>query len=190
MKLSVRIVLAGAIALSLSVSIGAQQTMRQAAPQTPAPVVQTDMATVTAEIQAIDPQTRAVTLKRKDGALTTIICGSDIQRFSELKVGQQVTFTYRESVVLSIAKPGSTMPPPGTAVVRSAGDKPAGLIAKRETAEVTVLAIDATVPSVTIQRADGSKMSFKVENRANLEGVKVGDKIQVNYTQALAVSVK
>ena len=32
-------------------------------------------------------------------------------------------------------------------------------------------------------------MSFKVENAKNLEGYKVGDKIEVTYTQALAVSV-
>ena len=189
MKLSVRIVLAGAIALSLTVSIGAQQT-RQVAPATPPPVGQTATATVTAQIQAIDSQTRAVTLKGKDGAVSTIFCGPEIQRFSELKVGDTVTFMYKEAVVFSIAKPGSTPPPPGTAVVRSAGDRPAGMIAKRETAEVTVLAIDAKVPSLTLQRADGSKMSFKVENPANLEGVKVGDKIQVTYTQAMAVSVK
>jgi Cu/Ag efflux protein CusF len=33
-------------------------------------------------------------------------------------------------------------------------------------------------------------MSFKVENPKNLEGVKVGDKVQITYTQALAISVK
>jgi Cu/Ag efflux protein CusF len=32
-------------------------------------------------------------------------------------------------------------------------------------------------------------MSFKVEDKTNLKGVKVGDKVQITYTQALAVSV-
>jgi hypothetical protein len=64
------------------------------------------------------------------------------------------------------------------------------MIAKRESAVVTVLAIDHAVPSVTIQNQDGSKASFKVENPKNLDGVKVGDKVQITYSQALAVSVK
>jgi Cu/Ag efflux protein CusF len=32
-------------------------------------------------------------------------------------------------------------------------------------------------------------MSFKVADKKNLEGVKVGDQVQITYTQALAVSV-
>ena len=57
------------------------------------------------------------------------------------------------------------------------------------TAVVTLDAIDPKVPSVTVSTENGHKMSFKVENAKNLEGYKVGDKVEVTYTQALAVSV-
>jgi Cu/Ag efflux protein CusF len=57
------------------------------------------------------------------------------------------------------------------------------------TAVVTIEAIDAKVPSVTVKAADGRRMSFKVENAKNLEGYKAGDQVEVTYTQALAVSV-
>jgi hypothetical protein len=43
---------------------------------------------------------------------------------------------------------------------------------------------------VTVTAADGRKMSFRVENPKNMEGVKVGDKVQITYTQALAISVQ
>jgi Cu/Ag efflux protein CusF len=33
-------------------------------------------------------------------------------------------------------------------------------------------------------------MSFKIEDKKNLEGVKTGDKVQITYTQALAISVE
>jgi hypothetical protein len=46
------------------------------------------------------------------------------------------------------------------------------------------------VPSVTIKTADGSVKSMKVEDRKNIEGLKVGDKVDITYTQALAISVK
>ena len=57
------------------------------------------------------------------------------------------------------------------------------------TAVVTLEAIDAKVPSVTIKTAGGRRMSFKIENAKNLEGYKAGDKVEITYTEALAVSV-
>jgi Cu/Ag efflux protein CusF len=58
------------------------------------------------------------------------------------------------------------------------------------TATVTITAIDMSVPSVTIKKDDGSVTSFKVEEKKNLEGFKVGDRVQITYTQALAISVE
>ena len=48
----------------------------------------------------------------------------------------------------------------------------------------------SAVPSITIQREDGNTASFKVENPKNIAGLKVGDRVLITYTQALAVSVK
>ncbi len=55
---------------------------------------------------------------------------------------------------------------------------------------MTVEAIDPKVPSIAVKAEDGRKMSFKVQDAKNLEGVKPGDKVEVTYTQALAISVK
>lgn len=185
----VRLLSATAIVLATASAAGAQ-TQSQAQTATRTPVGVAGSVTISAVIQAIDSSARTVTLKGQGGNVVTIVCGPEIQRFNELKVGDTVTFQYHEGVVFSIAAPGSTPPPPGTAVVRSGGDRPAAMVAKRETAVVTILAIDPKVPSVTIEKADGGKMSFKVEDPKNLEHVKVGDKVQIVYAQALAISVK
>ena len=42
---------------------------------------------------------------------------------------------------------------------------------------------------MTITSQDGKKASFKVEDPKNLQGVKVGDQVEITYTQALAISV-
>jgi Cu/Ag efflux protein CusF len=55
---------------------------------------------------------------------------------------------------------------------------------------VTVKAIDAKIPSVTVLTEDGRTASFKVEDKKNLEGVKVGDKVEITYTEAVMISVK
>jgi hypothetical protein len=142
-------------------------------------------------IVAIDHTNRIIALKDMDGNTESIYAGPEVQRFNELKVGDMVTFKYYESVVYKIQKPGTASAPTGaqTEVTRGTGPKPGGTVSQKLTATVTVTAIDLKVPSVTIKMDDGSISSFKVEDRKNLEGVKVGDRVEVTYTQALAISV-
>jgi len=156
------------------------------------PVTQTEAVEVTAKIEAIDQTTRLVTLKDKDGVMETIYCGPEVKRFNDLKVGDTVSFRYYESVAYEIRKPGEAakVTTGEPKVTRSEGPKPGGTIAKQENATVTVKAIDAKVPSITVLSEDGRTLSFKVDDKKNLEGVKVGDKVEITYTQAVMVSVK
>jgi hypothetical protein len=151
---------------------------------------------VTATIEGIDKAGRIVTLKAADGTVSNVYAGPDVKRFDELKVGDKVTFRYYESVVFQIRKPGAAAAPGtpaaagDTKLVRNEGGRPGGTISRQETATVTVKAIDAKVPSVTVTTADGNTVSFKVDNPKNLEGVSVGDKVDITYTAAVMVSVK
>jgi Cu/Ag efflux protein CusF len=43
---------------------------------------------------------------------------------------------------------------------------------------------------MTVTLEDGRTMSFKVEDRKNLENVKVGDKVDITYTAAVTINVK
>jgi Cu/Ag efflux protein CusF len=154
------------------------------------PISLGEVVSETFTIEAIDYAARVVTLKDKDGNIDEILCGPEVKRFDALKVGDQVTFRYHESVVSSIQRASASAKPPVTGgITRSPGDKPGGTISRQLTATVIIEAIDAKVPSVTIRTDDGRKMSFKVEQAKNLEGYKPGDKVEITYTQALAVSV-
>jgi hypothetical protein len=55
--------------------------------------------------------------------------------------------------------------------------------------EPTVPRSDATVPSVTVRTGDGHKMTAQVEDRKALDGVKVGDRVEITFTEALMVTV-
>lgn len=155
------------------------------------PVSVADVVTATFTIEAIDHATRIVTLKDKDGISEDLLCGPEVKRFDALKVGDKVTFRYHESLVSAIRRPGSAPKAPETgAITRTPGTKPGGTIAQQMTATVTIEAIDAKVPSVTVKSADGRKLSFRIEDKKNLEGYKAGDKVEVVYTQALAVNVE
>jgi len=54
----------------------------------------------------------------------------------------------------------------------------------------TIKAIDEKVPSVTVLTEDRRTVSFKVDDKNNLKDVKVGDKVEITYTEAVMISVK
>ncbi len=157
------------------------------------PVTLTDVVEVTATIDAIDHSARLVTLTDEEGETETILCGPEVKRFDELKVGDTVTFRYYESIAYAIRKPGQPSSLPGEtdlAITRGQGPRPGGTIAQRETTSVTIKAIDTQVPSVTVLTGDGRTVSFKVEDKNNLKDVNVGDTVEITYTEAVAISVK
>jgi Cu/Ag efflux protein CusF len=149
-------------------------------------------ATLTAKIIAIDTANRLVTLQDAKGNTQTIKVGPGVTRFDALKVGDTVTFTYQESVALSIVKAGMAGPAAQSTptVTRTEGTKPGGTIAQTQVATVTIAAIDTTTPSVTVTTQDGKTISMLVNDPANLAGLKVGDVVQITYNQALMITVK
>ncbi len=156
-------------------------------------VSESEVVELTAEITAIDHDARILTLEDDEGDVESLYAGPEIKRFSELKVGDKVTFRYYESLVSQIRKAGDAAPARGTGaptLVRGTGAKPSATLSQQLTATVTVKAIDPAVPSVTVTLEDGRTMSFKVEDKKNLEGVKVGDKVDVTYTAAVMITVK
>jgi len=156
------------------------------------PVTESAVISATFVITAIDHTSRLVTLKGADGSVESIVCGPEVTRFDALKVGDKVTFRYHESVVFQIRKAGdaASRPADNAAVTRTPGQKPGGTLSQQLTARVTVEAIDMKVPSVRVKAEDGRKITAKVEDPKNLAGVKVGDRVEITYTQALAISVQ
>ncbi|HEY2153591.1 MAG TPA: hypothetical protein VGH34_22470, partial [Vicinamibacterales bacterium] len=102
-----------------------------------------------------------------------------------------VTFSYHAAVVYEVVKAGTTAPVPGGAsMVRGQGTKPSGAITQQHQATVTIEAIDPAVPSIKVKTADGHSMSATVQDKKNIEGLKVGDKVMVTFTEALMVTVE
>ena len=55
---------------------------------------------------------------------------------------------------------------------------------------VVITAIDTKVPSVTFKRADGTTRTIKVKDREKLQGVSVGDTVEITYIEAIAIKVE
>jgi hypothetical protein len=147
--------------------------------------------TVTATVTAINQQTRAVTLTGQNGQVYSFVADSAVKNLAQVKKGDNVTVTYVEALAYDVRKPGAA-PAPTTTVAGAAapvGAKPAGAIAQQTTATVTITAIDPKVPSVTFKGPQGNTQTIKVLHPERLQGVKVGDMVDLTYTQALAIKV-
>jgi Cu/Ag efflux protein CusF len=161
-----------------------------AAEQAPDPKSLTKIETLTATITAIDAAKRLVTLKGPEGKSETIQVPETVTRFSELKVGDQVTFKYTQSIVVRLQKPGDAMVGNVAAgIEKGGGPKPGGKAAAEATVVVTLVALDPKVPSVTIKNDAGEVRTIKIRDEKNLEGFKAGDKVAITYVESLAIDV-
>ena len=159
--------------------------------QTPKPVVKEQQVTATATIKAIDQATRSITLRAENGDEDTFTVGPRVERFSQLKAGDTIRVTYMESMVFQVAKPGA--PAATSGAVAGGGrlkDVPGGALATHESASVTVKAVDAAAPSITVETSDGRTVTKKIADKKNLEGVKAGDRIDITFSRALIVSAE
>lgn len=162
-----------------------------AKPATP-PAGQAVMAsvTVTATVTAINQQTRAVTLTADNGQSYSFVADSAVKNLAQVKQGDRVTVTYIEALAYDVRKSGQAAA--STTVAGAAapvGAMPAGAIAQQTKVTVTITAIDPKVPSVTFKGPQGNTQTVKVLHPERLQGVKVGDVVDLTYTQALAIKV-
>jgi len=159
---------------------------------TPKPIVVKDKVTVKATVEAIDKTNRTVTLKGPKGNLLTLTVDESVARFDAMKVGDTVTAEYYESVAYEVQKPGMAAGPDTITAGggKISGAKPGGAAVETTVTTVTIVAIDLETPAVTIRTSDGAIQSFRVRKKKNLEGVKVGDRVQVTQTSALMVAVE
>ena len=153
--------------------------------------VTSQLKTETGTVEAIEAQTRTVTLKKADGTYVTTVAGPDMTRFPELKVGDKVTVKYYENLVVRVKKPGEpdvnyaerSTTPSGQAL-------PGGTRAMQRTITATITAIDMDTPMITFTGPNGWVYASRVEDKAALASVKVGDKVDIVWTDALLVSVE
>ncbi len=153
--------------------------------------IYSQMKTETATVEAIEAASRTVTLKKPDGTFVTTIAGPDIKRFAEIKVGDKVNARYYENVIVRLKKPGEPdVDTGGKATTPSQQTLPGGTKATQRTITATITAIDANTPSITFTGPNGWKYTSRVQDKAALGSVKVGDKVDIVWTEAVLVSVE
>jgi hypothetical protein len=153
--------------------------------------VRSEMRTETGTVEAVDAATRTITLKKPDGTFVTTVAGPDIKRFEEVKPGDTVNVRYYENVIVRVKQPGeSEVVSSAKGTTGSEQVLPGGTRAKQVTITATITAIDPTTPSITFTGPHGWKYTSKVQDTEALAKVKVGDKVDIVWTEAMLVSVE
>jgi len=161
-----------------------------------APVTISGEEQISAVIESVDPVTRQVLLRGPQGEMVNVTAGPQVRNLEQLKPGDQVVVSYREALAAELAKPGSSAPQPQVVekMNRAApGSTPGASMEQMIKARVKVTGVDHKHNRVsfigpakierTVDVTDPNMQNF-------LQTLKVGDEVDLTYTEAIAVSVE
>jgi Cu/Ag efflux protein CusF len=149
--------------------------------------------TATVKITALDASARTVTVKDKAGDTWSFKVSKDVQNFDQVKVGDSIVVTAFEAVAVSVRGPNAG--PPDAAAVAAAvtaakGQLPAGAEVESVTWQGKIKKIDKKKSTLTVLGPGGNLRSLKVKDPKNLEGVKVGDDVDLTFVEGFAIAVE
>jgi hypothetical protein len=178
--------LAALLALALPLGAHAQEGTSATSPAFSAMVKETKKFSIV----KIDKASRVVTVKNASGDTMSVECGPEVKNFAQLKVGDEVQTTYKETLSIHVEGSGEAEATAETMTARAKpGEKPSASITERATAKATIKAIDKVKGTATLQAMNGEEFTVVADNKANLDKVQVGNVVVVTYTVAHAISV-
>lgn len=164
--------------------------------QQPKPVTVSDSVEATATVESIDAATRMVRLLGADGRSWVVQAGPDVRNFGQVKVGDLVKVRYTEALAAEVVKPGTSVTSAGaTTTLQRAevGARPGATSTVALKGVVKVAALDTVNNTVDISASDGTVRRIRVVDpkaQEFIRGLRVGDEVQLTFSEALAVSVE
>ena len=166
----------------------------EAASATDKPSMSTSQTVIlTAVVEAINHETREVTLRGPEGNTVSFVASEDARNLGQVEVGDIVMAEYVQSMSIKVfANEGYE---PGAGELTVAGRSEEG-------AMPALTAIDALVVTATVEEINLEANTFKLKgpsgeikeyearNPENLKKAAVGDLVVITYTEAIAISVE
>jgi hypothetical protein len=190
MKSSVRICQPLLLCLGLALPMAAQEGTRASRD-----LPETSTTRISGTVEGVDLQKRELTLRTGLGIMMIIPVDKRVQRLNEIALGDKINVDYRVSVATEIRQPtaqemkdpitvasDTTSSPPGT--------QPTGEGMRVTKAVTTVEGIDRPTRMISLKGPRGNVYGVRTSDLGQLEKLKLGDKVVVYFTEALAVSVE
>jgi len=186
---------------SLLLAVAACQSSQTAPPSAPPPA-QGQKAHVantfeaSAKVEAIDAAERRVSLRREDGTVFDVHLGESVRNFAQIAVGDVVRVSYEETLAAVKLPPGTDIRTAEGAFAAGrakAGAKPGAGVGAGISIKVRVESLDLPRDIVVFALGSGELMARRLrtqEGRAFATSLKVGDLVQLDYTECVAVEVQ
>lgn len=149
--------------------------------------------TLTAVVEAINHETREVTLRGPEGNTASFVVSEEARNLDQVSVGDTVMAVYQQTLSIEVfANDGSE---PGTGELTAAGRSEKGEMPGMAAVDAQV--ITATVEEINLEDntfklkgPDGEVTEYVARDPENLKKAEVGDLVVITYTQAVALSVE
>ena len=148
--------------------------------------------TVTARVEAIDHETREVTLGLEDGETVSGVVGEEARNLDQVAVGDIVYAHYTESVSIEVVAGDGREPEVilQSDMARSAEGQMPGVAAAESTVVTAVVeSINLENNTFRLREADGEIREYVARNPNNLRMAEVGDMVVTTTTESVVITV-
>ena len=155
--------------------------------------VRQQQITVAATVESVDQKERLVTLRGPDGTSNTIRVGPEVRNLAQVKRGDSVVATYYQSVAFEVVKRSETEL--GAEAVTGAaraelGEKPGGVGGQTIRLVADIVKLDPKNKQAVLKGAEGKTITVDVQRPEVFDKVKVGDRVEIVYTEAVGIDVQ
>jgi hypothetical protein len=150
-----------------------------------------DTTTITANIVSVFGTTREVVLDGPDGKREVVTCGPAVVNFDQLRAGDRVKVVMTKEVAVGMGTESDPPDTSGTVVALAPkGAQPGAVMATVKQVTGTVTEIDIGHHTATVQFPDGETRKILVRHDIDLTQRKVGEKVVIRKTNAMALRVE
>ncbi len=185
---------------ALLVGQAACQSQQTDLPAPPPPLGQKARVTnefeASAQVVSIEPAERRVTLRREDGSEFALGLGENVRNFEQIAAGDVVRVKYRETLAAAKLPAGTDISVAEGAFAAGRapeGAKPGAGLGAALSVRVRVESVDLEHDIVAFSLASGELLARRLrtpEGRAFAHGLQVGDLVQLDYAESVAIAVQ
>ena len=147
---------------------------------------------VRAVVIGVDQKRRLLALESDDGGRMVLPVAEEFRDFERARIGDQVVVSYTQAVAWRVKPSDKGAPGVSTRETLSnprPGEAPGGTIERALTITATITGMDVARATVTLTGPQGKSETFTAHRRADLEKLRLGDLVEITYSEALAVGV-
>lgn len=151
--------------------------------------------TLAAAVTSVDPARRLLALRDEDGQVLELVAGPAVRNFEQIAVGDTLRVRYQERLSALRLPADASLGPVEAALAagRAApGEAPAAGVAAAVRLRVRIESIDTQRAIVVFAPASGRLIAHRLrtpEGRAFVEQLRVGDLVELEYAERLALDV-